>query len=71
MWNPMIQLIGMLRNGGAPRQMARQMAMSNPQVRQVVSMLDGKSSQELQAMAMNMCRERGVSPEDIMRQLGM
>ena len=71
MWNPMFQLIGTLKNGGDPRQMARQMAMSNPQIRQAVSMLDGKSSQELQQMAMNMCRERGISPEDIMRQFGM
>ena len=70
MLNPM-QLIGMLNNGGDPRQVIQQLAMSNPQIRRVMEMTQGKTTEELQQMAMNMCRERDTSPENIMRQLGM
>lgn len=70
MWNPM-QLIGMLKSGGDPRQVIQQIAMSNLQVRQVMNMTQGKSPDELRKMAENVCRERGTTPEQIMQMLGM
>lgn len=51
-------------------QMMQQQAMRNPQVKNAMSMLQGKSTQELQQMAMNMCRERKTTPEQVLRQLG-
>lgn len=51
-------------------QMMQQQAMKNPQVKNAMSMLQGKSTQELQQMAMNMCRERNTTPEQVLRQLG-
>ena len=51
-------------------QMMQQQAMRNPQVKNALSMLQGKSTQELQQMAMNMCRERNTTPEQVLRQLG-
>lgn len=51
-------------------QLMQQQAMRNPQVKNAMSMLQGKNTQELQQMAMNMCRERNTTPEQVLRQLG-
>ena len=71
MSNPMMQMIGMLRNGKNPQQFLMQMAQSNPQVRQVVQMMNGKSPEELRRMADNIAAERGTTVEDVAKQLGI
>ena len=69
--NPMMQMVGMLRNGKDPRQFLVQMAQNNPQVRQVMQMMQGKSPAELRQMADNIAAERGTTVEDVARQLGI
>lgn len=51
--------------------MAQQRAMSDPNVRNAMQMLQGKSPQELKQMAMNMCRERNTTPEQVLKQMGL
>lgn len=69
--NPMMQMISMLRGGMNPQTMLENMAQNNPQVRQVMQMMQGKSPAELQKMAENMAAQRGTTVEDIARQLGI
>lgn len=69
--NPMMQMISMLRGGMNPQTMLENMAQNNPQVRQVMQMMQGKSPAELQQMAENMAAQRGTTVEDIARQLGI
>lgn len=69
--NPMLQMVGMLRNGQDPRQFLMQMAQNNPQVRQVMQMMKCKSPAELRQMADNIAAERGTTVEDVARQLGI
>ena len=69
--NPIMQLATLAKNGGNPMMMLQQMAGSNPQIAQAYHMIQGKSPAELQQMAANMCKERGTTPEEIMRQLGI
>jgi transposase-like protein len=45
--------------------------MNNPQVRQVMQMMNGKTPEQLRQMANNMAAERGTTVEDIARQLGI
>ena len=71
MINPMMQMVGMLRNGKDPRQFLMQMAQNNPQVKQVMQMMQGKSPAELRQMADNIAAERGTTVEDVARQLGI
>lgn len=71
MINPMMQMISMLRGGMNPQTMLENMAQNNPQVRQVMQMMQGKSPAELQKMAENMAAQRGTTVEDIARQLGI
>jgi predicted RNase H-like HicB family nuclease len=49
----------------------QQLAQSNPQINQAMTMLQGKSPQEIRQMAENMCRERGTTPEQVMQMLGL
>lgn len=69
--NPMMQMMGMIRNGMNPQQLLAQMAQNNPQVRQVMQMMNGKSPAELRQMADNIAAERGTTVEDVARQLGI
>lgn len=52
-------------------QMLQQLAGRNPQAAQVMKMIQGKNQQQLRSMAENMCRERGVSIEQVAQQLGI
>lgn len=69
--NPMAMLINIAKSGGDPTQMLQRMANSNPQIGQACRMIQGKSPQQLQQIAMNMCRERGTTPEEVLKQLGV
>lgn len=69
--DPMTQMMSLLRAGQNPNAILAMMAQSNPQVRQVMQMFNGKTPQQLQLMARNMAAERGTSIEDIARQLGI
>jgi hypothetical protein len=51
--------------------MLQQLAGQNLQVSQAMRMMQGKSTQQLQQMAQNMANERGVSLNDVARQLGI
>lgn len=69
--NPMMQMLAMMRGGQNPQQVLLTMAQNNPQVRQVMQMMQGKSPAELRQMADNMAAQRGTTVEDIARQLGI
>lgn len=69
--NPILGLVQVLNSGGNPMAMLQQMAGGNPQIAQVAQMLRGKNSQQLQQMAQNMARERGVDINEMIRQLGI
>lgn len=69
--NPMMQLASLLRAGKDPKQLLVTMAQGNPQVRQLMQMLSGKSPAELRQMANNIAAERGTTVDDVARQLGI
>ena len=69
--NPLLSLMGLVRNGGNPQAMLNQLAQTNPQVRQAMQMMQGKSNAELRQMAMNMAKEQGVNINDVLLQLGV
>ena len=69
--NPMQLIMTAMRNGADPRQIVQQMAKNSPQMAQAAQMISGKSNTELRQMAINMCKERGISPDDVLRQLGI
>lgn len=69
--NPLMMLMGLMRSGGNPMALLQQMADHDPQVAQFMRMINGKSTQQLQNMAENVAKEKGVSINDVARQLGL
>ena len=59
------------QQGGNPMQMIQQMAANNPQAAQAMRIMQGKSPEQLRQIATNMARERGMTVEQVMHQLGI
>lgn len=68
--NPLFQLMNVMRSGGNPAALLQQMAGQNPQVRQAMQMMRGKSPAELQQMAQNMAKERNIDLNQLLQQFG-
>ena len=66
--SPVFQLVNVMRSGGNPDALVQQLMSSNPQLRQIAA---GKSPDQLMSIAENMCRERGTSVDDVLRQFGI
>lgn len=60
--NPMMQMLQMRM---------QQMVSSNPQARQAMQMIQGKSPQEQQQMFLNMCKEHNIDPRQFAGQFGI
>ncbi len=71
MGNPLMALVQAAKGGGNPMMLLQQMAGQNPQAAQAMRMVQGKTPQQLRSMAENMCKERGVTPEQVAQQLGI
>ena len=71
MTNPLLSLMGLVRNGANPQTAISQLAQGDPQVRQIMQMMNGKTPEQLKQMVINMANERGISVNDIARHLGI
>lgn len=69
--NPVMALVQAMQHGRNPMALMQAMAQQNPQVAQALQMMQGKSPQQLQSMAQNMARERGVDLNQMLRQMGI
>ena len=69
--NPMMFLLQAARSGKDPMSLLRQMAGQNPQMAQFMQMIGGKSPAQLQQMAENMARERGIDINRLAQQMGV
>lgn len=69
--SPLMAVVASMRSGSNPMGLVQQMAMQNPEMRQFMQMVNGKSPAQLRQMAENMAKERGTSVEEVARQLGI
>ena len=69
--NPIVNLINAVRGGGNPDALVQQMISNHPQRDQLQKILNGKTPDQLLGVAENMCRERGVSMGDVLKQYGI
>lgn len=60
--NPMMQMLQMRM---------QQLVNSNPQARQAMQIVQGKSPREQQQMFLNMCKEQGLDPRQFAGQFGI
>lgn len=64
-------LMQMMQGGGNPMQLARMFASQNPQAAPAMQMIQGKSPAQLQETFYNLCKSRGINPQDVARQCGV
>ncbi len=69
--NP-INIFQMIKAG--PQQFAQQMmsnnqVMSNPMIKNAMSMAQSGNSKGIEQMARNLCKEKGINPDDVMKQI--
>lgn len=64
-------LFNQIMGGIDPMQALQRMGNVSPQAMTALNILQGKSSQQLQEIAMNMCKEQGTTPENVARSLGI
>lgn len=69
--NPLMMLVQAMNSGKNPMALLQQMAPQNPQIAQAMSLMQGKSPQQLEQMARNMAGERGIDLNQMIRQLGI
>ncbi len=71
MFNPM-QMMGMLNGRSNPQQMVSQIMsqqlQSNPLFQRAQEMAQGKTPQELEQVAKNLCQQRGIDLDSAMNQ---
>ena len=61
----------MLQNSNNTMAGMQKLAGQNPQLQQVMGMIEGKTPQQMQQMAENLAKERGVNLQEFMKQIGI
>ena len=69
--SPMAMLMRAAQGGGNPMQIISQMAGNNPQMRQGMQLINGKSPTELEQYARNMAQAQGKDINQIIQSLGI
>lgn len=69
--NPVMSMLSAMQSGRNPSLILRQLATTNPQARQVMQMVNGKSADQLRQMAENLAANQGTTIEDVARSLGI
>lgn len=69
--NPIMQMMGMLQNNKNPMAVMLKLAEQNPQLQQVMGITQGKTPQQMQQMAENLAKEKGVNLQEFMKQMGI
>jgi type II secretory pathway component HofQ len=69
-----INPIQMLKNMASPQQfmqsmMSNNQIMSNPMAKNALDMAQKGNMQGIEQMARNICKERGLNPDDVMSQI--
>lgn len=70
MLNPM-QLIQMIQGGGNPMQMLTQASQQNPVIGQVMRIANGKTPKEMENIAREMAKQRGVDIDQMAQSMGL
>lgn len=64
-------LMQMMQGGGNPMQLAQMFVGQNPQAAPAMQLIQGKSPEQLRETFYNLCRSKGLKPQDIARQCGV
>lgn len=69
--SPIGKFMNMVKAGNNPQALMNQMVQQNPQLKQALPLIQGKSPQQLETVFSNLCKQCGTTPEEVLRQFGM
>ena len=49
--------------------MSNNRVMGNPIIKNAMSMVQSRNSKGIEQMARNLCKEKGINPDDVMKQI--
>lgn len=55
--------------GMVQQMMNNSQVMSNPMIKNAMSMAQSGNSKGIEQMARNLCKEKGINPDDVMKQI--
>lgn len=55
--------------GMIQQMMSNNQMMSNPMIKNAISMAQSGNSKGIEQMARNLCKEKGINPDDVMKQI--
>ena len=55
--------------GMVQKMMSNSQVMSNPMIKNAMSMAQSGNSKGIEQMARNLCKEKGINPDDVMNQI--
>lgn len=55
--------------GMVQQMMSNSQVMSNPMIKNAMSMVQSGNSKGIEQMARNLCKEKGINPDDVMKQI--
>lgn len=55
--------------GMVQQMMSNSQVMSNPMIKNAMSMAQSGNSKGIEQMARNLCKEKGINPDDVMNQI--
>ena len=64
-------LMQMMQGGGNPMQLAQMFAGQNPQAVPAMQLIQGKNPEQLREIFYNLCKSKGINPQDVARQCGI
>lgn len=70
-FNPMQYMMSAIKQQMDPDTIMQQIAAQNPQARQFMQMIRGKSPAELERITRNTAKERGTTVEAVAQELGI
>lgn len=65
------KIVSLVQNGGNPMELISSFAQKNPQAKQMMGMLDGKSPGELKDYAENMAKSYGTTLDEVAKKIGI
>ena len=71
MLNNPLQLIGLLQNSQNPMMVLQQLLGNNPQYKNVMQMIQGKSPQEIEQFVRNLYQSQGQDIRQVASQFGL
>lgn len=67
----LMTLMQMVQGGGNPMQLVNMFVQQNPQAQPAMQLIQGKNPDQLKETFYNLCKSKGINPQDVARQCGV